>query len=908
VRVLSAIILRQTLPQGDTVLFLKLSDQLQAGIKSELLLAILHEPERYVRSQISDTVASLASVLIYKNRWPELFPALYSMCAPLQPGQPVAPNADALKICALGILGKLSDAADNLLPQIPALFGVFQSTLVAQGNSLGVREAACVAACKIIPIIEAKPHTKEYQKLTPLMLASLGDALAAEDEEVAKHILSGFTEVATEEGKFFEPHLDKIVAAMYSIGADVGNKNYEEGLRQFAAEVLVGMAESAPTMVRKSNNFIKHSILVCMSLMLCVEEDPQWGVKQDSTDFYDNSNFDCGEMNMDRIAEVVKGTRLWPILKPILESFVADKSNWKMRHAGLFALAQTCAVISFEHLPVKEVCSFVRDPHPRVRYASVQCLGQFPVDFEVVTQTKWHKAIYPALMGPLMEFPFPRLQMHAASALLNMVDGSEPKILKNYLGPLMESLLNLLQNSVQMVQEQVMPVMAALAGQATVQFLPFYDRVVPMMKHLIAHANTKALRRLRAKAMESVTFIGMYCGKEKFYNDARDIMQMFMQIMHANAAQSSEQSKAQRRAAAAADKAAAADASEDDYSEQHMLQAWGRICTCLGEEFIPVLPYVMPQVFEAVTRQSEQEEAYNSRVHKLTGAGAEGEDGDDGEEEDANVTKDGRVKSISAASHNAASSADDDSRPSVLHYTSYAHTSAMEEKAMALSMLCSFCHDLQDGFLPYVKQSAEIMIPLLDHPHDEVQSHAIHGMPHLFRAAMAAHRKGTASMEFVKALLEAILAQLVAVFPQENNAQTLQTLVVALHDCVDDAADLSRSIIDQAALQTIAEALVRMLTDSHRRIEFREKRLKEEEADGELDEERIVEIEAMNVSEDGLNANVAACVEALIKSHGALFLPVADALFPELLRMFSPNSVASTRKIAVFIVSRPACA
>lgn len=753
VRVLSAIILRQTLPQGDTVLFLKLSDQLQAGIKTELLGAITNEPERYVRTQISDTVASLASVLIYKNRWPELFPALYAMCEPAQP-------QDALKICALSILGKLSDAADNLLPQIPALHQVFLATL-APSNSLAVREAACVACCKIVGIIENKAHTREYQKFIALFLSALGDALAADDEDAAKHILAGLTEVATEEGKFFEKDLDKVIPAMYAIGADTLHKGLDDGLRQYACEVLIGMAESLPPMVRKSPTFIRHTILVCMSLMLCVEDDPQWGNKQDSTDFYDNSNFDCGEMNMDRLAECVKGTKLWPVLKPILEQFVGDKNNWKMRHAGLFALAQTCAVISFDALPVKEVCAFIADPHPRVRYAAVQCLGQFPVDFEVVTQTKWHKHIYPALMEPLKDFAHPRLQMHAACALLNMVDGSEPKILKRYMAPLMELLVALLKSSVQMVQEQVMPVMAAIAGQAPAQFLPYYDVVVPLLKHIIAHASTRETRKLRAKAMESVTFIGMYCGKDKFHNDAKEIMQMFLHIMQQTAAANAANGgkKARKQGLTPEQQAAElAESNEDDYSEQHMLQAWTRICTCLQEEFVPVLPYVMPQVFEAITRKSEQEAAMNARIHKIADeeegsgkadGGEDGGDDDDGEAEDANVSRDGVVKSISATS-GVGSSDSPSERPSVLLYTSHAHTSAMEDKAMALSMLCSFCDDLQDGFLPYVKQSAEIMIPLLDHPHDEVQAHAIAGMPHLFKSAVEAHKKGAASLDFCK--------------------------------------------------------------------------------------------------------------------------------------------------------------
>ena len=757
-----------------------------------------------------------------------------------------------------------------------------------------------------------KEHTAEFRKFIVPFLQTLGDALTQGDEDAAKTILAGLTEVATEEGKFFEHDLDKIIPAMYAIGADTTGRGLDDGLRQYACEVLIGMAESLPPMIRKSPMFIKHSILVCMSLMLDVEEDPLWGQKEDSNDFYDNSNFDCGEMTLDRLALVVKGQKLWPVLKPILDQFVSDKTNWKMRHAGLFALAQTLGELAFEKIPVTDVCNILlTDPHPRVRYAAVQCLGQLPVDFEAITQTKHHKTMYPALMEALKDHAQPRVQMHAASALLNMVDGTDPKVLKRYLAPLMALLIGLLQNSKQMVQEQVMPVMAACASQAPVSFLPYYDQIVPLLKHIIAHASTPQTRRLRAKAMESVSFIGMYCGKEKFHNDAKEIMQMFLVIMQQ--AQATAGSTKQRRALAAQQAQVSgqaqpdvASSSDDDYSEQHMLQAWTRICTCLGEEFVPVLPYVMPQVWAIITRKSDHELAQRARKVVFNANGEEeptdGSGGyDDEDEEDPNVDKDGRVKSISASEGVTASSRIDD-RPTVLAYNSAAHTAAMEDKAMALSMLCSFCHDLREHFLPFVKGSAELMIPLLDHTHEEVQAHAIQGMPHLFRSAIEAHKKGMASLDFCKSLLEAMVTQMCAVFPRITDASTLQTMVVALHDCIDEAGPLARLVLDGAQLHSFTRALLSLLNQSHDRMEQREKRLKKWDEDGDLDEERIVEVETLNASEDGLNTIVASCVEAMIKSHQEAFIPVFDVLFVEVQRMLSVSSLPSTRKIAIFIL------
>lgn len=40
-------------------------------------------------------------------------------------------------------------------------------------------------------------------------------------------------------------------------------------------------------------------------------------------------------------------------------------------------------------------------------------------------------------------------------------------------------------------------------------------------------------------------------------------------------------------------------------------------------------------------------------------------------------------------------------------------TSALEEKATACNMLCCYAEELKEGFLPWMRQVADIMVPLL---------------------------------------------------------------------------------------------------------------------------------------------------------------------------------------------------
>jgi hypothetical protein len=134
--------------------------------------------------------------------------------------------------------------------------------------------------------------------------------------------------------------------------------------------------------------------------MLSVEDDSDWTRKNENADLFDNSNFSCGEMAIDRLAQAIKGAKIGPLVTPLISSFVI-KEDWKFRHAALFALGQVGEELKFEQIPFGDITNYVRDPHPRVRYAALHCLGQLASDFSPRVQQLHHKLLIPACLRPL---------------------------------------------------------------------------------------------------------------------------------------------------------------------------------------------------------------------------------------------------------------------------------------------------------------------------------------------------------------------------------------------------------------------------------------------------------------------------------------------------------------------------
>lgn len=55
-------------------------------------------------------------------------------------------------------------------------------------------------------------------------------------------------------------------------------------------------------------------------------------------------------------------------------------------------------------------------------------------------------------------------------------------------------------------------------------FQKYYDVVMPYLKLILMNATDKSKRMLRAKSMECISLVGMAVGKDRFRDDARQVM------------------------------------------------------------------------------------------------------------------------------------------------------------------------------------------------------------------------------------------------------------------------------------------------------------------------------------------------------------------------------------------------
>ncbi|XP_057539019.1 uncharacterized protein LOC130817373 [Amaranthus tricolor] len=845
VRAMSTILLRKLLtrdsyPQSSSsssssssYVWPRLSPASQSSLKTILLGCLQRADARTISKKLCDTISELASGILPDNGWPELLPFMFHC---------VSSDDFKLQESAFLIFAQLSQfIGDALVPHIKELHAVFLNCLTNSQNS-DVRIAALNAVINFIQCLESSGDRDRFQDLLPAMMKTLNEALNTSQEATAQEALELLIELAGAEPRFLRRQLVEVVESMLQIAEA---EQLEEGTRHLAVEFVITLAEArerAPGMMRKLPQFISRLFEILMKMLLDIEDDPDWHTAEvEAEDAGETSNYSVGQECLDRLSIALGGNSIVPVASQLFPAYLAAP-EWQKHHAALIALAQIaegCSKVMIKILEqvVTMVLNSFQDPHPRVRWAAINAIGQLSTDLGPDLQTQYHQSVLPALAGAMEDFQNPRVQAHAASAVLNFSENCTPDILTPYMDGIVTKLLVLLQNGKQLVQEGALTALASVADSSQEHFQKYYDAVMPYLKVILVNATDKSNRMLRAKAMECISLVGMAVGKEKFRDDAKQVMEVLMSL------QGSQMES-------------------DDPTTSYMLQAWARLCKCLGQDFLPYMSVVMPPLLQSAQLKPDV---------TITSADSDNDIEDSDDESMETITLGDKRIGIK--------------------------TSVLEEKATACNMLCCYAEELKEGFYPWIDQVAPILVPLLKfYFHEEVRRAAVSAMPELLLSAKLAVEKGLAqgrNESYVKQLSDYIVPALVEALHKEPDIEICASMLDALNECTQ----VSGTLLEEGQVKAIVDEIKQVLTASSSRKRERAERTKAEDFDAE--EGELLKEE--NEQEEELFEQVGDLLGTLIKTFKAAFLPFFDELTSYVTPMWGKDKTAGERRVAICI-------
>uniref|UniRef100_M4B1E7 IPO4/5-like TPR repeats domain-containing protein n=1 Tax=Hyaloperonospora arabidopsidis (strain Emoy2) TaxID=559515 RepID=M4B1E7_HYAAE len=802
----------------------------QTVLKTQLLEAVASEPMAPIRRKLGHLIAELAAVSDKHNHpWPELLSAVSVLTT----------NSDAqLRVTALDLLAKLAEYAGDLLAPHKTSFLTLFTTALNDSDS-DVQIASVKAASAFLLTLEDKQELMAFTVVVAPMLRIIEALVQTGDQLAFREVLSALVQIAEVHPKFFRDALNDVARAMIFI---CSSQELESETRELALEFLISLCENAGGMVRKSQFIVTNVVPLVIQLMCEVEEDDMWMQNFDDPETFaeandeDNSIGDAGAAAIDRLSTSLGGNAVLPVAIPVIKAFVGD-ADWRKRRAGLYAIcllgegAKSLMTRELDNV-VAMVLPYLNDQHPRVQYAALHSIGQLAEDFGEVEkgknfQAKFYAVVMPALTALIQgEQLVLRTRALAASVIINFCNTNvcKAKYVTPYSRALLEALFNTMRSCPRQVQEQAITAVASVAKVIGDEFLCFYDIFIPLAKEVLTNAHGKEYALLRGKSMESIALIGQAVGKERFVNDAMEIMEILVRV------QSSEELEGPE--------------------VQYVAQSCARIGSILKEDFVPYLPFVIPPLIRQAQIQPD--------IQLLDVA-------DDSVEEDG-VTIDGKdtmtldIRGVGKK------------RLEI-------NTSALEDKTNACNMLYQSALDLEGHFYPYVAEVAQVMIPLLEFEYvSDIRIVSSLTMAKLLKCAVDGtlnHGPGAVAPRFPQQLFEQFFEPMLTSLQKEDELECLSAFAEAMSAVLEvckDSQEMGFQVgvpLDHVprvveVFKTVASSSAQRLTMQHQ----------ENQQDEDYDAEAALQQTENDELEEGVFRSMVDSIGWIVKIQKDAFFPV----------------------------------
>lgn len=665
---------------------------------------------------------------------------------------------------------------------------------------------------------------KYFSDLLPHVVMITAESIEQADDQTLIKLL---IDMAENVPKFLRPQLESIFEICMKV---FSSTDVEDSWRHLALEVMVSLAENAAAMVRKkAEKYIQALVPLVLQMMTELEDDEEWAVSDEIVEDDTSDNNVIAESALDRLACGLGGKAILPHIVSNIPNML-NNPDWKHRHAALMAISaagEGChkqMEAMLDNIMVG-VLKYLMDPHPRVRYAACNAIGQMATDFAPVFEKKYHEQVIPGLLTLLDDVENPRVQAHAGAALVNFSEDCPKNILIRYLDAIMtklEAILNskfneLVEKGTKLVLEQVVTTIASVADTTEKDFVVYYDRLIPCLKYMIQNANTDELKMLRGKTIECVSLIGLAVGAEKFMSDASEVMDMLLKT-HTEGS-----------------------LPDDDPQTTYLISAWARICKILGKQFEQYLPLVMGPVMRTAAMKPEVALLDNDEVQDIE-TDADWQFVNLGEQQNFGI-----------------------------------RTAGLEDKASACDMLVCYARELKEGFANYAEEVVRLMVPLLKfYFHDGVRRAAAESLPYLL---ICAKIKG---QQYLENMWVYICPELLKAIETEPESEVIAELLHSLAKCIET---LGANCLTQESMEEVLKIVNRFMAEHFEKADKRVAARVEEDYD-EAVEEQLAEEDETDVY---LLSRIADIIHSLFVVQKAGFLPYFDQVVQHFVKLLDPT-------------------
>ena len=433
-------------------------------------------------------------------------------------------NLNAIELSLYLLSNVYGVAYDQLKEGIPIFLNCFKSNIL----SLKAKTVECIN--ELLCSTSSKKESKKFREFIFYILETTLQCLNEHSTENLKLCLDSLNDLSNCEPKILRKSFNDIFILM---GKIISDKNIDDNLREISYELLINLIEQMPKLIKDDDEKLSNLIQSLFKYAMEIESDidEEWLTPKATTfindEFIPEHKLDESTSLLTRLFDALDEEKVLKIVSNNISELIqhSNEKDWKYKYIAYISIAEIISYVKeLTHVEkiIEMILNDVNNNNIKIQYAALYCIAELSDEHNPDFQNEYHGKVIDSLLNVLNNSKVLRIKLQVIDALDCFIEHVTDEVGAKYLQKSFEVLFNIFnKDDVECpcsLKEGILNVVQEFIEASNEEFKKYAENCFKiLLDYLSKILNDGTNKTLIGILLETISIIGPLC--PEIYNN-----------------------------------------------------------------------------------------------------------------------------------------------------------------------------------------------------------------------------------------------------------------------------------------------------------------------------------------------------------------------------------------------------
>ena len=495
-------------------------------LKNNLFNALINNIQnKNLNKRISDAVINVFTC-IYENdeKWDELLKYIISNFN-LELNEN---NLNSIELSLYLLSNVYGVAYDQLKEGIPIFLNCFKLYFKSNILSLKAKTVECIN--ELLCSTSSKKESKKFREFIFYILETTLQCLNENSTDNLKLCLDSLNDLTNCEPKILRKSFNDIFILM---GKIVENKQIDDNLREISYELLINLIEQMPKIIKDDEEKLQSLIQSLFKYAMEIEEelDEEWLTPKQTTfindEFIPEHKLDESTSLLIRLFDALDEEKILKIVSNNISELIqhSNEKDWKYKYIAYITIAEIISYVKeLNHIEkiIEMILNDVNNNNIKIQYSALYCIAELSDEHNPDFQNEYHSKVIESLLNVLNNSKVLRIKLQVIDALDCFIEHVTDQVGAKYLQKSFDVLFTIFnKDDIECpcsLKEGILNVVQEFIDASNEEFKKYAENCFKiLLDYLSKILNDGSNKTLIGILLETISIIGPLC--PEIYNN-----------------------------------------------------------------------------------------------------------------------------------------------------------------------------------------------------------------------------------------------------------------------------------------------------------------------------------------------------------------------------------------------------